>query len=701
MPIGRVMSGPLTVEGPEHTRLPPAPAASQRAPAAPATDPGLANDLTDELDALEDDLGFDIAAVLARAVEIERAAEARGEVAVRLRARLLQADMWQRQGQAAAAARVLREVKAWATEHGSRPLQARCDRLLARIYYALGDTAACLEYAVSAVQMLDDSTPARTRSLYLMALAGALNATGSFEAARERYQQAEQFAFTGGDVKRRLAVLNNLAYSELEAGDTERAWAVVQRLQAVAAEHGQDLNPNYLDTVAQVQIALGRYSDAEWTTQASIQAFGSAWEEEIDSLAQSWATLAVVQRHLGENAAAQEALDRCRALCEERDLAYIGVLALQEQAELYAATGDFQRAFLTYKAFHAADSELTSQQREARAQMRQAMFETAEAREDAARFRDQARRDPLTSLPNRRYMDENLPAMIDEARRSGGFLVAALVDVDHFKRINDTLSHQVGDQVLVVIAGILAAAVPAVPAGSALEVGFAARTGGEEFLLVLAGLRPATAVRRLEALRQAVATHQWQPLTGDLPVTVSIGVATPRVGRDAAGPPDARRRAALHGQAERPQPRVRRPGARPRLMAVSRSGDDDGPDCQNIARGGPTPKSSEPVMMSNQGVGFVHAPGQQSHGRTSRCVQTENSGGYAGQQPQRWPRSCWPAWSAGPAAGRGSWGAAGRASGSAATRQRGTAPRSRTSGRSSEPMSAPPPASPARASASP
>jgi len=370
------------------------------------------------------------------------------------------------------------------------------------------------------VQRLDAGTPAPTRSAYLMALAGALNATGSFDAARERYQQAEEFAIAGGDAQRRLAVLNNLAYSELEAGDAARAWEVVERLRAVAAEHEYELNPNYLDTVAQVQLELGRYADAEATTRASIDAFASVWEEEVDSLAQSLATLAVAQRQLGNTAAAQETLERCRALCEERGLATIAVRVIQEQAEVYAASGDFERAFTTYKEFHVAHSQLISQQGEARARTRQALFETAEAREAAARFHDQARRDQLTGLPNRRYLDETLPVLIEEAARTGQPLVTALVDVDHFKRVNDTCSHQVGDQVLVAIAELLAAAVPPGP-GS----GFAARSGGEEFLLVLAGQRLPAALQRLEALRMAIAAHPWQPLTGELPVTVSIGAA--------------------------------------------------------------------------------------------------------------------------------------------------------------------------------
>lgn len=500
----RAMSGPPAVEGPERARVPAAPGYPSR------------TDFGTELDTLEDGLGFDIAAVLARAVELELLADAAGEPVLAMRARLLQADMLQRQGETTTAARLLRDVEGWAGAHGCDPLRARIDRLLARIYYALGDVAACLEHAVLAVQRLDPNTSDRTRAAYLMALAGALNAAGSYDAARERYQQAERFAVTAGDVPRHLAVLNNQAYSELEAGEADRAWEVVLRLQEVAAEHDHELNPNYLDTVAQVQIALGWYADAERTTQASIEAFSSAWEEEVDSLTQSLATLAVAQTRLGKIEPAQETLDRCRRLCDELGLTTMAVRVIQEQAELYAVSGDYQRAFDTYKKFHTAHSQLISQQGEARARTRQAMFETAEALQNAAHFHDQARRDQLTSLPNRRYIDEALPPMIADSARTGAPLVVAFVDVDHFKRVNDTCSHQVGDQVLVAIAELLAAAVPP-------GAGFAARSGGEEFLLVLAEKAASEVTQRLEALRHAVAAHDWRPLTGELPVTVSIG----------------------------------------------------------------------------------------------------------------------------------------------------------------------------------
>ena len=150
----------------------------------------------------------------------------------------------------------------------------------------------------------------------------------------------------------------------------------------------------------------------------------------------------------------------------------------QEQAELHAARGEFAAAFAVHKVFFAAYNDLHSEQREAQARTRQAMFETAEARQEAERFREQARRDPLTGLRNRRYVDEQLPGLIDADPE----LTVAIVDLDRFKRVNDLLSHDVGDQVLVLVAKLLETELAAVSPD-----GFVARMGGEEFLMVLPG----------------------------------------------------------------------------------------------------------------------------------------------------------------------------------------------------------------------
>jgi diguanylate cyclase (GGDEF)-like protein len=228
-------------------------------------------------------------------------------------------------------------------------------------------------------------------------------------------------------------------------------------------------------------------------------------------------TLARAQRGLGAYDRAQRSLDLSRELCVERDLGDTLVRVQQEQAELHAARGEFAEAFAAHKRFFAAHNRLHSQQREAQARTRQAMFETTEARQEAERFREQARRDPLTGLHNRRYVDEELPALIGADPE----LAVAIVDLDHFKQINDRLSHDAGDQVLTIAARLMESELAAVSPD-----GFVARMGGEEFLMVLPATPLARAVALLDDIRRAVRGHDWHAVTGGLPVTVSVGVAS-------------------------------------------------------------------------------------------------------------------------------------------------------------------------------
>ena len=137
----------------------------------------------------------------------------------------------------------------------------------------------------------------------------------------------------------------------------------------------------------------------------------------------------------------------------------------------------------------------------------------------------------------------------------------ALVDLDHFKRINDTLGHHIGDAVLRGVAAVLQSALPA-DGNRALGGSFAARMGGEEFLLVLVDSEHEQAAALAEDLRAAIAGHPWGELTGTVPVTASIGVSTAAavVGVHAGRPPRPGRRAPLPRQEPGTQPRRHRPG---------------------------------------------------------------------------------------------------------------------------------------------
>ena len=133
-------------------------------------------------------------------------------------------------------------------------------------------------------------------------------------------------------------------------------------------------------------------------------------------------------------------------------------------------------------------------------------------------LREQAVRDPLTGLFNRRYLDETLPRELHRRLRSGEPLAAAMLDLDHFKRVNDDCGHEAGDTLLRAVGHLLR---------DFLRVGdLACRYGGEELTVILPGSSLEDARIRLDGLRQAVRQlHVGHP-GGALPaITVSIGVA--------------------------------------------------------------------------------------------------------------------------------------------------------------------------------
>lgn len=120
--------------------------------------------------------------------------------------------------------------------------------------------------------------------------------------------------------------------------------------------------------------------------------------------------------------------------------------------------------------------------------------------------------DPLTGLANRRRFEEVLAAEVVRTRRHGVPFAVVTVDVDHFKSVNDTHGHAVGDDVLVAVAGVLA--------DECRATDLAARTGGEEFVVLLPETDLPHAAVLADRIRQAVKAD-----SGPISVTISAGVA--------------------------------------------------------------------------------------------------------------------------------------------------------------------------------
>ncbi len=146
--------------------------------------------------------------------------------------------------------------------------------------------------------------------------------------------------------------------------------------------------------------------------------------------------------------------------------------------------------------------------------------------ESEAALAELARRDGLTKLFNRRAFDDALLEMSSRLDRVGGRMALLMIDIDHFKTINDTHGHGVGDDVLRAVSRTLTADVRLVDR--------VFRVGGEEFGVLLYGAEADAAAATAERLRQSVEAAPVSTPKGVVAVTISVGIAAAAAGEDRA-----------------------------------------------------------------------------------------------------------------------------------------------------------------------
>ena len=155
--------------------------------------------------------------------------------------------------------------------------------------------------------------------------------------------------------------------------------------------------------------------------------------------------------------------------------------------------------------------------------------EVARLREHLEQVRRDAMTDALTNLANRKAFDEHLETACAQAETGGGNLTLAVLDIDHFKRFNDTWGHQTGDQVLRYVASVMGRVAKAPR--------IAARYGGEEFAMIFPEESHGQVENALEAIRKEIASRSLRRRSTDDElgaVTLSAGFAQRRPGETAS-----------------------------------------------------------------------------------------------------------------------------------------------------------------------
>ena len=208
-----------------------------------------------------------------------------------------------------------------------------------------------------------------------------------------------------------------------------------------------------------------------------------------------------------------------RSLERTRNVPIILVADLEERARLLRGLELGVNDYLTRPVDR---NELVAR---VRAQIKRKRFADA-MRETVYASMEAAIVDPLTGVNNRRYLDSHLAAMLAQASAQRKPVSVMLLDIDHFKRVNDTHGHEAGDAVL---RGFSARVKSTIRGADLL-----ARMGGEEFVVAMPDTTLEVASKVAERLREAVAATPFA-VRDDLtiPVTVSVGVATREEGADA------------------------------------------------------------------------------------------------------------------------------------------------------------------------
>lgn len=133
-------------------------------------------------------------------------------------------------------------------------------------------------------------------------------------------------------------------------------------------------------------------------------------------------------------------------------------------------------------------------------------------------IKEQAIRDPLTGVYNRHYLDEMLPRELVRASRELSELSIVMIDLDHFKVINDTYGHAAGDEVLKKISACLVSSIR--------QNDFIARFGGEEFIIVMPGMPSDQAYERMEACRKEIEKTVTLYKNNKITITISGGISS-------------------------------------------------------------------------------------------------------------------------------------------------------------------------------
>jgi diguanylate cyclase (GGDEF)-like protein/putative nucleotidyltransferase with HDIG domain len=420
---------------------------------------------------------------------------------------------------------------------------------LGAVCTSLGDYTQGVEYVQSTLHLSRRANDLQGVASALTNLGLLHHHLGQDEAAVGYHHESVRISHDLGDPHREAVGLNNLGLALIGLGRDNEAIETLLNAQPLATLIGDnDLAARVLINLSEAYRNLGEGSQA---LRAINQALGLL---PSDGEARGYGLMSagLIHASAGNQPLAVEMLKTGLGIAEHSGSKSLAYQLHKHLSGLFKAAGRVHEALEHHELFYSLEREVRAEEieRKLRVTSAQREIERSRAESEIYRLRNvelaralaslqeadrlksqfvkelndksleldrQTKIDALTGIHNRRYLEATLAAEFARCRDAGLPLSVVIIDVDHFKDINDRFSHQVGDQVLKAIAGLILK--------SCRGQDLVARYGGEEFVIAMPGTPASQALVVCERLRRSLEAHDWSSFIPGLSVTISAGLS--------------------------------------------------------------------------------------------------------------------------------------------------------------------------------
>jgi diguanylate cyclase (GGDEF)-like protein len=409
-----------------------------------------------------------------------------------------------------------------AEQIGDNYLIGSIQSLLGRIHWHIEDFPTSMNYYLNALKLIQtENHPDLEVSL--------INGLGLVEYGLENYsgalghfmtclEKASEDDFTG-----QADASNNIAYVLHMLGRDQEALEYGLKALFLFNKLGTSVGKmETLQSLGAIHVALGNYNQAmifleeglELSRQHNSQLLEISYVLEISHVHQVQGNLDLAENELLQ---ALQTAERINSLTNIS-------LVHEHLVEIYRQKQDYKTALDHFGAFHDTYRKVFNDKSDRRIKNLEILHQVEITRKQADTYREMASTDFLTNLLNRRRFLEIAEIAFKRIKIDRGQLMIIMLDIDHFKNVNDLYGHKAGDQVLSVVASIIK---------KSLRTGdVAGRWGGEEFVILVFGISSDQCFTIADRIRQAVAQQAIQIEQAVVKVTISLGLAWTKPDRE-------------------------------------------------------------------------------------------------------------------------------------------------------------------------